>query len=80
MLAPLVKSLDRFTMILNLNRISFSKLAIAKKRTGPINQAPPPKKKELQMTIIVLSIQPFGLIELRFLLIHNSSRLHHTNF
>lgn len=66
MLAPLVKSLDRFTMILNLYRISFSKLAIAKKRTGPINQAPPPpKKKELQMTIIVLSIQPFGLIELQ---------------
>lgn len=67
MLAPLVKSLDRFTMILNLYRISFSKLAIAKKRTGPINQAPPlpPQKKELQMTLIVLSIQPFGLIELQ---------------
>lgn len=46
MLAPLVKSLDRFTMILNLYRISFSKLAIAKKRTGPINQAPPPQKKK----------------------------------
>lgn len=66
MLAPLIKSLDRFTMILNLYRICFSKLAIDKKRTGPVNQPPtPPQKKELQMTIIVLSIQPFGLIELQ---------------
>lgn len=66
MLAPLVKSLDRFTMILNLYRICFSKLAIDKKRTGPVNHPPPPQKKEeLQMTIIVLSIQPFGLIELQ---------------
>lgn len=67
MLAPLVKSLDIFTMILNLYRICFSKLAIDKKRTGPVNQppTPPQKKEELQMTIIVLSIQPFGLIELQ---------------